>query len=198
MKNKKKLLMMLFVLCAAYFSLHGISYERAILKNTLEVCCDLQSCNGKWCELSAMVEHDPNGTWVTNCWDCVDYWGGEIWCRTEESTLEYCEYWGEGDIRNCPEPVDPPQLSASLSGPSILDIPQKEYTYSVTFSSSVTGGETPYTYSWYFKGATGSSSSFTYTYGYTTPQTQTVYLTVTSNDGQSINLTKTVQFRNDM
>lgn len=86
------------------------------------------------------------------------------------------------------------ELSASISGPSYVLIPDKGEGYvTKTWTSSVSGGQTPYSYIWYRKVGTGSyyqvgtGSSYSYTYsfvGYEQDFDVTLKLRVTEANGQ--------------
>jgi PKD repeat protein len=63
--------------------------------------------------------------------------------------------------------------------------------YTVTFTATVTGGVSPYTYTWVFgDGSTGTGNPVSHTYA--TAGTYTVILTVTDSIGESVTVTQSI------
>lgn len=91
-------------------------------------------------------------------------------------------------------------MADSVAGPSLASLNLQRGQTHLTFawSAVVTGGVSPYTYSWKVdQTSIGTSSSLSLTYYYngsssTTPDTNHITLTVTDSKGRSVTYTKTV------
>ncbi len=145
---KRKLIQSFFTFGALLFLTFGVfqlSDRQFLFAEILKQCCNMYQCDGSQCNDISTAILKPNCEAGTpevefTCRDCMDAIGADSVCNRIgdyaycklESGLHYSSYYG----------TEYP-LSVSISGPSTL----APYEYG-TFTANVSGGITPYSYSW--------------------------------------------------
>ena len=126
----------------------------------------------RWTFAEQRISHNLDGAWFT---------------MVMRGTSGY-PYTGSYPIAETPAPPTPVSLNALIT----CDHNYGQISYTVHFSSLVTGGTTPYTYSWHFgDGVTSSSANPSHTY--TTAGTYSAYLTVTCTGDSDISNAITIR-----
>jgi hypothetical protein len=153
--------------------------------------------SGSWTQIAKIGNKGVMGSYSYPASNMAEYTDNSIDISNFSSSVYYRVFAQSFDENSSSSSVVSyvSSLAAAIGGTSSIMIPPKGSSNTYTWTSTVTGGTAPYTYSWHFGSSTGTSSSFTYTtsyQGYDADTYDTLTLTVTDAASSSVTVTRTI------